>query len=80
MSCAGTVVWPLRHNKEWSGKKGKNKGKSKGKGKLNGLGMTSKLKNGGKRQMIRMDRVQHSGRMSMIRLLGNQKDQLVELR
>ena len=82
-------------NKEWSGKKGKSKGKNKGKGKLNsienwqedaqgmpmdGLGMTSKLKNGGKQQAIRMGRVQHSGRMPMIRLLGNQKDQLVDLR
>ena len=47
---------------------------------MDGLGMTSKLKNGGKRQMTRMDRVQYSGRMPMIRLLGNQKDQLVELR
>ena len=80
-------------NKEWSGKKGKSKGTSKGKGKLNskkmrkvtnkpmdGLGMTSKLKNGGKQQAIIMCRVQHSGRMPMIRLRGNQKDELVDLR
>ena len=43
-------------------------------------GMTSKLKNGGIQQEIRMDRVQYSGRMPMIRPLGNQKDQFVELR
>ena len=47
---------------------------------IDGLGMTSKLKNGGKQQAIRMGRVQRSGRMPMFRLLGNQKDKLVDLR
>ena len=40
-------------NGKSKGNKGKGKGKSKGKGKLN--------KDGGQRQMIRMDRVQDSG-------------------